>query len=152
MRVAFCPERVAQGYALDEIDSLPQIVSAFDDESFDAAAELFGALAPTIVEARAARGGAREADGNSWRYIEFAIANQFYLICERDGVDFHARLQGDPPRLPARRGLQVAGLRGRAVPVQGHHAARRYFDNRFFLGHAAMLVNEGLPDASWPSA
>ncbi len=39
--VAFCPERVAEGYALEEIRTFPQIVSGCDRRAEDAAAALF---------------------------------------------------------------------------------------------------------------
>lgn len=49
VKLASCPVRVAQGIALDEIDSLPQIVSAFDNDSFKAAYDVFSAMAPEII-------------------------------------------------------------------------------------------------------
>ena len=44
--VAFCPERIAEGHALEEIRSLPQIVGADTPAAGDRAEALFGALAP----------------------------------------------------------------------------------------------------------
>ena len=44
--VAFCPERIAQGYAIEEMRELPQIVSAFSQRGLASARELFSAIAP----------------------------------------------------------------------------------------------------------
>jgi UDP-N-acetyl-D-mannosaminuronic acid dehydrogenase len=41
VEVAFCPERIAEGYALEEIRTLPQIIGADDDAAFDRASALF---------------------------------------------------------------------------------------------------------------
>src|ERR1019366_10651483 len=47
--VAFCPERIAEGRAMEELFALPQIVSARTNRSFDRAASLFGHLTDKIV-------------------------------------------------------------------------------------------------------
>jgi UDP-N-acetyl-D-mannosaminuronic acid dehydrogenase len=101
VRIAFCPERVAQGFALDEIEALPQIVSAFDEQSFEAAAELFGAVAPAIVRLTPLEAELAKLMTNAWRYLEFSIANQFYMLCESRGVNFqrvYKAIRHDYPR------------------------------------------------------
>ena len=47
--VAFCPERIAEGHALEELSSLPQIVGSDDDEAGDRAEKLFRNLTSEIV-------------------------------------------------------------------------------------------------------
>src|SRR5207244_13248203 len=49
VKVAFCPERVVQGQATRELQSLPQIVSGMTPEAEDVAADLFSRFAPRIV-------------------------------------------------------------------------------------------------------
>jgi UDP-N-acetyl-D-mannosaminuronic acid dehydrogenase len=144
LRIAFCPERVAQGYALDEIDSLPQIVSAFDDESFDAAAEVFGALAPKIVKLAPLEAELAKLMANSWRYLEFSIANQFYLICESRGVSFQRVYKAIRHDYPRAQGYKSPGFAAGPCLFKDTMQLASYFDNRFYLGHSAMLVNEGL--------
>lgn len=144
VRIAFCPERVAQGFALDEIETLPQIVSAFDDESFDAAAELFGALAPAIVRLTPLEAELTKLMANSWRYLEFSIANQFYLICESRGVNFQRVYKAIRHDYPRAAGYKAPGFAAGPCLFKDTMQLASYFDNRFYLGHAAMLVNEGL--------
>ena len=62
---------------------------------------------------------------NAWRYIQFATANQFYMIATDHGLDFDRILHGCRHNYPRMAGHARAGLRRRAVPVQGHHAAGR---------------------------
>ena len=40
IHLAFCPERIAEGKAMEEIRTLPQIISAFDAESLARVREL----------------------------------------------------------------------------------------------------------------
>src|SRR5271155_403661 len=48
--VAFCPERIAEGKAMTELFSLPQIVSARSPQGLERATKLFSLLAASIVE------------------------------------------------------------------------------------------------------
>ena len=41
LKVAFCPERIAQGYGIDELRKMPQLVSGTTPEAEDEAAALF---------------------------------------------------------------------------------------------------------------
>ena len=144
VRIAFCPERVAQGFALDEIDALPQIVSAFDEQSFEAAADLFGAVAPAIVRLTPLEAELAKLMTNAWRYLEFSIANQFYMICESRGVKFQRVYKAIRHDYPRAAGYKAPGFAAGPCLFKDTMQLASYFDNRFHLGHAAMLVNEGL--------
>src|SRR5579862_416684 len=47
--VAYCPERIAQGYAIRELDELPQIVSGLSEEAIRRATAIFSLVAPQII-------------------------------------------------------------------------------------------------------
>ena len=85
--VAFCPERIVQGFAIEELESLPQIVSGVTPEAEQAAALLFGHIAPSIVLQTSAEAELVKLFSNAYRYIQFAVTNQFYLIANSAGVD-----------------------------------------------------------------
>ena len=144
IRLAFCPERVAQGVALDEIDSLPQIVSAFDEESFAAAYDVFKALAPEIIRLTPIEAEMTKLMANSWRYLEFAIANQFYMIAESNGVDFYKIYQAIRHNYPRAKGYKSPGLAAGPCLFKDTMQLASFFDHQFYMGHSAMLVNEGL--------
>ncbi|HET9851586.1 MAG TPA: NAD(P)-binding domain-containing protein, partial [Candidatus Limnocylindrales bacterium] len=55
--LAFCPERIAEGHALEELHSLPQIIGADDDGAANRASELF-----TLLGAKTIRTSSREAE------------------------------------------------------------------------------------------
>lgn len=144
VRLAFCPERVAQGFALDEIDSLPQIVSAFDEASFQAAYEVFAALAPSIIRLSPLEAELTKLMANSWRYLEFAIANQFYTIAETTGVDFYRIFNAIRYDYPRSKGYKMPGFAAGPCLFKDTMQLASYFDHQFYLGHSAMLVNESL--------
>ena len=62
---------------------------------------------------------------NTWRYMKFAVANQFFMIADQAGVDYTNVLHAIRDDYPRAADLPGPGLRRRSVPVQGHDAARR---------------------------
>jgi len=148
VKLAFCPERVSQGYALDEIDSLPQVVSSFDEESFKAAYDVFAAIAPTVIRLTPLEAEITKLMANSWRYLEFAIANQFYIIAEKNGVDFYKVYEAIRYDYPRAKGYKSPGFAAGPCLFKDTMQLASYFDHQFYLGHSAMLVNEGLATAT----
>ena len=61
---------------------------------------------------------------NTWRYMKFAVANQFLMIADQAGVDYTNVLRAIREDYPRAADLPGPGLRRRPVPVQGHDAAR----------------------------
>ena len=144
VHIAFCPERVAQGFALEEIDSLPQIVSAFTDEAFDLAYSVFARIAPKIIKLNPIEAEMTKLMANSWRYLEFAIANQFYMIAESKGVDFYKIFDAIRLDYPRANGYKMPGLAAGPCLFKDTMQLSSFFDHQFYMGHSAMLVNEGL--------
>lgn len=144
--LAFCPERVAQGYALREIHGLPQIVAAFSDREFERAATLFGMIAPEIVRTEPLEAELVKLFANAWRYVQFAIANQFYMIAEGYGQDFYKIYHALTYKYPRAAQYARPGFAAGPCLFKDTMQLSAFHSNAFFLGHAAMLVNEGLPD------
>lgn len=144
INIAFCPERVAQGYALEEIDNLPQIVSSFTDESFNQAYEVFSQLAPSIIRLTPMEAELTKLMANSWRYLEFAIANQFYMIAESKGLDFYKIYDAIRYDYPRAKGYKSPGFAAGPCLFKDTMQLASFFDHQFYMGHSAMLVNEGL--------
>src|SRR4030081_3060441 len=51
--VAFCPERIAEGHALEELRTLPQLVGTSSDSAFERASRLFERLGVSVVRTTA---------------------------------------------------------------------------------------------------
>jgi UDP-N-acetyl-D-mannosaminuronic acid dehydrogenase len=143
--VAFCPERVAQGYAVHEIESLPQIVSGATTRAAERAGALFGLVAPKIIYTSPIEAELGKLFCNAWRYITFAAANQFYALCAANGIDYakvHAAITEDYPRM---RSLPTAGFAAGPCLFKDTMQLAAFYNNDFSVGQSAMLVNEGFP-------
>jgi UDP-N-acetyl-D-mannosaminuronic acid dehydrogenase len=143
--VAFCPERVAQGLSLKEFRTLPQIISAFDPKALQAVRELFGCLTQEFIEMTPIEAELCKLMTNSWRYIQFSIVNQFYMIATQHGLDFQRILHGCRHHYPRMSGMPGPGLTAGPCLVKDTMQLAAFSQNTFLLGHAAMLINEGLP-------
>lgn len=143
--VAFCPERIAEGHAMTELYSLPQIVSGCTPQAFLRAQQLFESIAPEIVEMTPLEAEMAKLITNSWRYIKFATANQFYMMANERGLDFERIRAGLAHNYPRAQDLPRAGFAAGPCLFKDTMQLAAFSDNSFGLGHAAMLVNEGLP-------
>jgi UDP-N-acetyl-D-mannosaminuronic acid dehydrogenase len=144
--VACCPERVAQGYSLREFRALPQILSAFDEETLAAVRdELFARFTPEFVAMTPLEAELCKLMTNAWRYIQFATVNQFYTLATAHGVDFERILHGCRYNYPRMAGMPGPGLAAGPCLVKDTMQLAAFSHNHFMLGHSAMLVNEGLP-------
>lgn len=146
VHLAFCPERIAEGRAMEEIQSLPQIVSAFDDDSLARARELFSSINDELIELTPPEAELAKLFTNSWRYMNFAISNQFYMLAGGYGLDFHRIYNAVTYRYPRMRHFAKAGFAAGPCLLKDTLQLSSFSGNHFFLGHAAMLVNEGLPN------
>ncbi|QEH36652.1 UDP-N-acetyl-D-glucosamine 6-dehydrogenase [Aquisphaera giovannonii] len=145
--VAHCPERIAQGFALEEMGGLPQIIGGVTPTASGRASSLFGLLGVRRIELPPVEAELCKLFCNSYRYINFAISNQFYVIAERFGADFE-RIRGammaDYPRMS---GFPGAGFAGGPCLLKDTMQLAAFNHNDFVLGQAAMMINEGLPRA-----
>ena len=122
-KVAFCPERVVQGYGLKELRAMPQIVSGCTPEAERGAAELFERIAPEVVVVSPMEAEFAKLFSNAYRYIEFAATNEFYLVAKSAGVDYQRVLTAMKHNYPRLEEHAAAGLCRRPVPGEGHDAA-----------------------------
>src|SRR5262249_55627282 len=83
---------------------------------------------------------------NAWRYIQFAAANQFYMIANDYGVDFYEIHRAMTEKYPRAKGFPKAGFAAGPCLFKDTMQLSTFDNNAFFLGHSAMLVNEGLPN------
>ena len=143
--VAFCPERIAEGKAMQELYSLPQIVSARTTEAKARAAQLFGRLAASVIELEPEEAELAKLFTNTWRYIKFAAANQFYVMANDHSLDYDKIRKAIAHEYPRAADLPGAGFAAGPCLLKDTMQLAAFTDNSFVLGHSAMLVNEGLP-------
>ena len=144
-RIAYCPERIVQGYAVKELEELPQIVAGMNEEAYEDAAKLFGMISPKIIKASIGEAELSKLFTNAWRYIQFAVTNQFYMIAENFEVDYNHLRKVMTDEYGRAASLPSAGFAAGPCLLKDTMQLAS-FNKNFILGHAAMMVNEGLPD------
>jgi UDP-N-acetyl-D-mannosaminuronic acid dehydrogenase len=143
--VAFCPERIAEGKALTELFELPQIVSARSPGALARARKLFEVLASETVELLPEEAELAKLYTNAYRYLKFALANQLYMMANDFGLDYERIRRGVTQHYPRAADLPAAGFAAGPCLLKDTMQLAAFNNNNFMLGHAAMMVNEGLP-------
>jgi len=87
--IAVCPERILEGKAIKEIFELPEIIGGLNEISNKIATELFKIINPEKEFSYTSPSGAELAKlfTNIYRYISFALSNEFAIWAEIYGLD-----------------------------------------------------------------
>jgi UDP-N-acetyl-D-mannosaminuronic acid dehydrogenase len=86
--LCFAPERTVEGNALEELQTLPQIIGGVNQESTKLAADLFAKVTPTIIEVKSLEAAEMvKLMNNTFRDIVFSFANEVANICEELNFD-----------------------------------------------------------------
>ncbi|HET9410755.1 MAG TPA: nucleotide sugar dehydrogenase [Candidatus Dormibacteraeota bacterium] len=144
--VVFCPERIAEGHALEEIKSLPQLIGASTDDAFERARALFDPLGVLLVRTSPLEAELAKLLTNTWRYMKFAIANQFFQIAHRSGVDYSRVLDAIRRDYPRAADLPGPGFSAGPCLLKDTMQLSAFTPDHFPMGQAAMQINEGMPN------
>ena len=145
MDVAYCPERIAEGQAIKELMSLPQIVGARSDRAFLRASNLFNSLSGKTLRSTPEEAELAKLFTNAWRYLKFAAANQFFMMANDFNVDYEKVRQVISTDYPRAYDLPSAGFAAGPCLFKDTMQLSALVQQNFPLGHAAMMVNEGTP-------
>ena len=144
--LAFCPERIAEGHALEELRTLPQIVGVTSDSAFARARVIFERMGiKTIIQTTPLEAELAKLFTNTWRYMKFAIANQFFQIVNRSGLDYSRVLYAIRQDYPRASDLPSPGFAAGPCLLKDTMQLSAFTPDHFPMGQAAMQVNEGLP-------
>ncbi|MDF1742492.1 MAG: nucleotide sugar dehydrogenase [Gimesia sp.] len=143
--ISYCPERIAQGWALEELTCLPQLVSGCTEKSLQRASEFFADLGVEVIELTPVEAELGKLYTNSYRYINFAISNQFYILAQRYDADFDRIYRAITHNYSRMNGFARAGFAGGPCLLKDTMQLASFNHNLLTLGQTAMAVNEGLP-------
>ena len=143
--VSFCPERIAEGKAVEELIALPQIISARTTHAVDRAKSLFSNLTSNMIVVSPEEAELAKLFTNTWRYIKFAAANQLYTIANDFGVDFERVRHAITTDYPRAADMPGAGFAAGPCLFKDTMQLAAFNNNNFTLGHSSMMINEGLP-------
>jgi UDP-N-acetyl-D-mannosaminuronic acid dehydrogenase len=143
--ITFCPERILEGHALEELRELPQIIGASSKKGATLSSDLFAKLGVKTIVVSPEEAELAKLFTNVWRYIKFAAANQFWLMSNEAGLDFSKIREAITFDYPRASDLPNAGFSAGPCLFKDTMQLAAFSNNNFALGHSAMLVNEGLP-------
>jgi UDP-N-acetyl-D-mannosaminuronic acid dehydrogenase len=143
LHVAVCPERIVEGNAIREIAELPEIIGIDDEKVGNIVRELFLILGPkevAITNTKTAE--AAKIFTNVYRYVTFALANEFALVSEDLNIDATEAIR-----------LANNGYQRSKIPVPGPSAGPCLRKDGLFLSNTsvinltkvAWLLNESIP-------
>ncbi len=78
--ISFAPERIVQSDAIMEIESLPQIIGVYDDLTYKKVKDLFDIICSETIRTTPLEAELAKLFTNSYRYVNFALANEFFII------------------------------------------------------------------------
>ena len=143
--LSYCPERIVQGKAILELPKLPQLVSGKNKKAILESGKLFRKVCKKIIYTKVIEAELIKLFSNAYRYINFSISNQFYMICQNQNLDF----------FKIRDIMKDGYLRNSSIPMSGFTAGpcllkdtmqlSSFYNHKFLLGHSAMTINEGIP-------
>lgn len=144
--LSYCPERIAQGKSIIELPKFPQIVSGKNKLAKLESGSLFNKICKKIIYTDIIEAEFIKLFSNAYRYVNFSISNQFYMMCKDQELDFaHVRnLMQDSYQRNAN--LPMAGFTAGPCLLKDSMQLSSYYNHKFPLFKTAMNINEGLPN------
>lgn len=143
--LVFAPERILEHNAIKELRELPQIVSGFSDRGLQRATDLFSLLGVDVVVVEPFEAELAKLFTNAWRYIKFAVANQFFEVATSAGASFEAIRDAMIYEYPRAKDFPSAGFAAGPCLYKDTVQLATYFEGLSF-GQLAIDVNTGLPE------
>ena len=124
---------------------LSQIISGKNTKSKLESGKVFKKICKKIIYTEIIEAELIKLFSNAYRYINFSISNQFYMICKNQGLDFFKirNIMRDDYKRNAN--IPKAGFTAGPCLLKDTMQLSSFYDHKFSLGHTAMSVNEGLP-------
>ena len=83
---------------------------------------------------------------NSYRYINFSISNQFYMMCKKSRFRFFLKIRNLMRDNYARdTNIPTAGFTAGPCLLKDTMQLSSFYNHKFSLFHSAMSINENLP-------
>ena len=145
VNLSYCPERIVQGKAIVELPKLSQIISGKNNKAKIESGKIFKKITKKIIFTEIIEAELIKLFSNAYRYINFSISNQFYMICKNQNLDFSKirNIMRDDYKRNAN--IPMAGFTAGPCLLKDTMQLSSFYNHKFSLGHTAMSINEGLP-------
>ena len=143
--LSYCPERIAQGRSIIELPKLSQIVSGINNKSKIESKKIFKKICKKIIFTEIIEAELIKLFSNAYRYINFSISNQFYMMCKELGLDFSKIRNLMMDNYKRNENLPAAGFTAGPCLLKDTMQLSSFYKHKFSLGYSAMSINEELP-------
>tara|TARA_Y100001970_G_scaffold260899_1_gene343427 strand:- start:4867 stop:6036 length:1170 start_codon:yes stop_codon:yes gene_type:complete len=143
--ISYCPERVVQGRSIVELPKLPQIISGLSNKSIKDSKKLFKLICKKIIITSILEAELIKLFSNAWRYINFSISNQFYMICEKFNIDFKNLRKNMIDGYQRNKGIPTAGFAAGPCLYKDTAQLNAFLKDSFTLGKTATSINQNFP-------
>ena len=143
--LSYCPERIAQGQSLKELPKLAQIISGKNKKSKIESAKIFKKICKKTIFTEIAEAELIKLFSNAYRYINFSISNQFYMMSKKNNLDFSKMRNIMRDNYDRNISIPSAGFAAGPCLLKDTMQLSSFFKHDFSLGKSAMKINEGLP-------
>ena len=140
--ISYCPERIVQSKALIELSKLPQIVSGVSKNSLNESVKLFKNITRKILISTIQEAELTKLYSNANRYINFAIANQLFLMCDKYGVNFKNVRKLMMTGYERNINLPMSGFSAGPCLLKDTMQLSSFYKDNFGLGQSSMQINQ----------
>ncbi len=145
IKVTFYPERFIQGYAIEEFNEFPQIIGAVDKKAEIECKKFLTQLKSEIICLNPEEAELTKLFLNSYRYVQFSIANQFFKIAKNAKLDYQ-KINYAMSHNYKRGKVPSPGFTAGPCLFKDTMQLYSFSKNDFSLGIEAMTTNEGIAD------
>lgn len=108
--LVFSPERMIEGQAIEDFESLPKIIGATDERSYSIASEIIGSLGGKVIRVSSPEAAEMvKMIDNYSRFVFLGLTNEIALMCEKIGVDVNEVISSAKIDYPRNAGLLRPG-------------------------------------------
>jgi UDP-N-acetyl-D-mannosaminuronic acid dehydrogenase len=143
--VGYAPERIAQSLTFNEFEKIPQIISSFQLETIARMECFFQKHGMSTIQLEPLEAELTKIITNSWRFSQFALANQFYMLTEEKGISFNKILNAMTNNYPRTNSFARAGFAGGPCLIKDTMQLIHYSRDNFILGELILTINKALP-------
>jgi UDP-N-acetyl-D-mannosaminuronic acid dehydrogenase len=143
--ISYCPERIVQGKSITELPKLSQLVSGKNKKSISESGKLFKKICKKIIFTNVIEAELVKLFSNAYRYVNFSIANQFYMICKSHDLNFEKIRNIMMDGYERNTNIPMSGFTAGPCLLKDSMQLSSFYSHNFSLGHTAMKINEGLP-------
>tara|TARA_B110000263_G_scaffold34217_1_gene25910 strand:+ start:795 stop:1976 length:1182 start_codon:yes stop_codon:yes gene_type:complete len=143
--LSYCPERIAQGKSVVELPQLSQIVSGQNNKAKLESGKIFKKICKKIIYTKIIEAELIKLFSNAYRYINFSISNQFYMMCKNQGLDFSRIRNLMRDNYKRNISIPTPGFASGPCLLKDTMQLSKFYNHKFPLCYKAMSINEGLP-------